>query len=85
MEAFNMRDVLFFFLVNNIDTYCREIVAVTMFLSLTAPKTALIVLDLFVDLALMGKRLMGLLSTKYISKENVNRLILSRVFILFLL
>lgn len=71
---------MFFFLFdNNIDSYYKKLLALTLFLSTIMPKIFLIILDLFINL--VDRRL--LLFTKCISKKSVNRLIFSGFFIRF--
>lgn len=77
VEAFDIGDVFFFFHENNIDTYCREVLVFSLSLSTIMPRTYLVVLVFFlVDGGC-------LLPTEYVSKKDVNRLILPRVFIFF--
>ena len=73
MEVFDMKDVFFFLLGNNIDTCHREVLASSPFSSTMVPKTSLMVLVFF----LVGGGC--LLPTRYVSRENVNGLILPRV------
>lgn len=79
-KAFKIKEVFFFLLVNNIDIYCREILASTLFLSIIAARTALVVWISFVGL--VDRRL--LFSTKYVSRGGVSRLIFPGVLILLL-
>lgn len=79
-----MRDIFFFYLRNNINTCQKEVIVATFSLPPMTPKTSLVVLVLFVYLALVGKKLLELLFTKYISKKSVNKLIFLKVIILFL-
>lgn len=81
VEAFDVRNVFFFFLGNDINTYCRKVVAVILFAPLTIPKIFMVVLVFFIAFALVGKRLLGLFLTRYVSKEGVSKLIFSDVFI----
>lgn len=79
-EAFDVEEVLFFLFGNDVDTYCRGVLASTLSSSTMAPKTSLVVLVLFI--CLFGGRL--LLPTRCISSKSISRLILPRVFILLL-
>lgn len=82
---FDLKDIFPFFLNDiGISTYCRRIMAMTLFLSPTTPKTtSLAVLVFFISLILVGRRLLGVLVTRYVSKRGVNELIFSRIFLLF--
>lgn len=83
VEALNMRNV-FLFSLDAIDICCRGIIVATVSLSATTPRTFLVVLVLFAGLGLIGERLLGVLSTMFVNKKSVSRLILLRVFFLFL-
>lgn len=81
--ALDIGDVIFFLLDDiSISTYCKEVIAMTLSLSFTAPKTSLVILILFVSLALVAGRLLRMFFTRYVSKRNINKLILFRVFLL---
>lgn len=67
-----------------VDTYYKGIVSAILSLLATAPRTSLIVLVLFIGLALVNGRLLGILPTRHISMEKVSGLILSGVFVLLL-
>ena len=69
--------------MNDIDIYYGKVIVMTLFLSLTISKTALVVLVLFAGLILVGRRLIRLLSTRYIIRRSVSRLILYKILILF--
>ena len=77
IEVFDLEDVFFFFLGSNGDTCHGRVLALSPSLFTTVLRTFLVVLILF----LVGGRY--LLPTKYVSKEDVDRLILSKVFIFF--
>lgn len=72
--ALNLGDIFFFFLDDiGVRTYCRGVIITTLFFSPTAPKTTfLTVLVFFASPALVGKRLLGVLAIKYVSKEGVS-------------
>ena len=55
----------------------------TLFLPSIILKTFLVVLIFFISLALVGKRLLKVLSTRYVSGKSDSRLFLSRVFLLY--
>ena len=78
MEAFNMEDVFFFLLRSNVDTCRRGVLVSSPSLFTTVPRTSLVVLVFF----LVGGGC--LLPTRYISREDVDELILPRVLIFFL-
>ena len=78
-EAFDIREVFFYFFGNDVNICYRKILVLTLFLSTMAPKTFVVVLIFFIGL--VDGRL--LFSTKYISKGGVNRLIFFKVFIFF--
>ena len=75
IKVFDIRDVFFFFFRNDISTYGKEVVAATLFLSSTVPKTFLIVLVFFAGLVLVGR----LLVSRHISRKNVNRLFFPKI------
>lgn len=75
VEVFNIRDILMFFL-DDVDTYCKEIIAATLFPPIIAPLISLVVLVLFVGLALVDARLLGLFPTKCVNKGSVSGFIL---------
>lgn len=79
-------DVFPFFLDNiGVSNYCKGVIATTLFLSSTVPKTIfLLVLVFFAGLALVNRRLLEIFTIKYISGKGVNRFIPSRVLLLFL-
>ena len=79
MEVFNMENVFFFVLKNNVNTYYKRVIVATSFLSSTAQKTSLVVLIFFISLTLIC----GLLLNKYVNKGKVSELILFGVLILF--
>lgn len=76
-KLFNIEEVFFFFIHNDIDTYCMKILASTLFPFTMTSKTSLVVLVFFVGL--MSRRLLFFLG--YINKEDVSKLILPIVFI----
>lgn len=82
MKTFDVKDIFFFFLKNNINTYYRGVIAMTLFLSPLIMKTFLVVLVFFASLALIDRRLLGLLSTKYINRGDISGFHLSGVLIL---
>lgn len=53
--------------------------ALTLFLPFTTHKIFLMILVFFAGLALVSKKLLELLLTRYISKESVSRLILLEI------
>ena len=74
----------FIFFKNNVDIYYSRIVAATLFLPFTMPKNfSWVVLVFFAILTLVSQRLLGLLSTRYVSKGGASRFFLFRVLILF--
>lgn len=73
---------VFPFLFDDIRTCYRGVIAATLSLYPTVPKTSLIVLVFFANLTLVGRRLI-VLTTRYINKKSVSRFIFSKV-ILFL-
>lgn len=76
------RCFFFFFFGKNVDTCCKRVMAAILFLSLIMPKTFLVIFVLFIGLTLVDKRLLGLLSTRYVNKRRVSGLIFFEVFIL---
>lgn len=66
VEVFDLRDIIFLLVRNNISTSNKEVVAVTLFLYSTILRISLIVLIFFYSLALVGR----LLSTRYVSKKK---------------
>lgn len=83
VEALNIGDVIPFFLDID-DIHCKEVIGATVFSSAMAPRIFLVVLVFFAGLALVGRRFLGVLSTKHISMRRISGLILSKVFVLFL-
>lgn len=84
VEILDFRDVFPFFFDNvGVSTHCRRIMATTLFLPLMVLRTSLMVLIFFISLALVGRRLLGVLVTRYVSGRSVNRLISFRVFFFF--
>lgn len=77
VEVFDVGDILFFFLANDVDICCRGVLALSMSLSTIVTRTSLVVLVLFP----VGGRC--LLLTGYVSREDIGRLILPRVLIPF--
>lgn len=75
VEAFNVKEVFFFFFGKNVDTYCKRVMTAILFLSLIMSKTFLVIFVLFINLILVGGRLLGLLSTRYVNKRSVSGLI----------
>lgn len=65
-KVFNMGKIFFFCFGNNVDICYKKILALTLFLSIIAPKTSLVVLIFFVRL--MDRKLLFL--TRYISKRT---------------
>lgn len=59
-----------------------RIMVATLFLPPTVPKTSLIVLVFFASLILVDGRLLGVLTTRYVSRRSVSRIILPRVLLL---
>lgn len=57
--------------------------AVILFLPFVTPKIFLVILVLLVGLALIDRRLIVLLSTRYVNKKSVSKFILPKVLILF--
>ena len=78
VKTFDIGDIFFFFLESNINTFRRRVLASSLSLSIIVLKTSLVVLVFF----LVGRRC--LLPTGYVSKEDVDGLILLKVFIIFL-
>lgn len=74
--ALDLGDVFLFLLdVIGISTYYRKVMATVLSSSLTAPKTTpLAVLVPFATLVLGGRRLLGLLAIRYVSKKSVSKL-----------
>lgn len=70
VKVFDLEDVLFFFLGNNVSTCSRRLVATTLLLSSVVPEISWVVLILLTSLALVG----GLLLNKHISRKKVSRL-----------
>lgn len=77
-----MRDILLFFL-DDIENCYKEVMVAILFLPLMVPITFLVVLVFFASLALVSRRLLGMLLTKYINGKSVNRLIFYKVFFLY--
>lgn len=82
IEVFYMEDVLLFSL-NAIDIYYKKVMVATLSLPTTASKSSLVVLVFFAGLALMDERLLRVLPTRYLSRENVSGFILPKVFLFF--
>lgn len=82
VKVLNMGNI-FFFSLDTINTYCKGVMVVTMFLSTMILKISLMVLVFFAGLVLMGRRLLRVLLTRCISKRSVNGLILPKIFLLF--
>ena len=74
-KAFYIGDIFFFFLGSNINTYQKGVLASFLFLSTTMPRTSLVVLVFF----LVGGRC--LLLTRYVRREDVDRLIFFKILI----
>lgn len=74
VEIFDLEDVFFFLLRNNISTCGRGVVATTLSFSFVAPGTSMVVLIFLASLALMGR-----LPTKHVSRRRVSGLILPGV------
>lgn len=83
-KVFDKRDILPLFLGNDVNTYCKRVMATILSLSPIIPRAFLLVLVYFAGLAMVEKRLIGLLSTRYVNKESVSGFILPKVLILFL-
>ena len=82
VEVFNLADVfLFIFDDIGVSTCCKGVMATTLFLPCTTPKTFLVVLVFFASLGLVGGRLLGILTTRYVNKRSINGLISSKVFL----
>lgn len=79
-KALNVGNVIFFFFDNDIETYYREVLAMTLFLLIITLKTFLVVLVFF--MVLVGRKL--LFPTRYVSKGGVNRFIVPKVLIFIL-
>lgn len=69
-KVFDIEEVFFFFIFfsNDIDIYCKKLLAIILCLSIIVPKIFLIILILFIGL--IDKRL--LLFTSYIGGKNIN-------------
>lgn len=80
VEVFNLVDVfLFFFDDVSVSTYYRRVIATTLFLALSVPRTSLVVLDFLAILALIGGRLL-MLATRYVTERSVSALSSFEVF-----
>lgn len=77
-EVFDIKKIIFFFFGNNIDTYYRKVLTLTLFLFTIMPENFLVVLIFFVGL--VDRRLF--FSTRYVNRGGVNRFIFLGVFIL---
>lgn len=77
VEALNLGDVLLFLLDDiGVSTCCKRVMVTTLFLSLTAQKTIFLAVLVFISsLALVDRRLLGVLATRYVSKKGVSRFI----------
>ena len=64
---------------NNVNNYCKRVIATILSLFFVVPKNSFVILIFFISLVLMD----GLLPTIYINKERVSKFILPKVFILF--
>lgn len=82
VKTLDLEDVLIFlFDDNGISICCKELMAMTLFLSLTVLKTIfLAVLVFFVSLVLVDRRLLGVFITKYVYGRGVSKLIPSKSF-----
>ena len=77
--AFDLDNVLSFFLKNNIDTRGKGVMAAILSLSLTVPETSLVVWALLADLALA---LIGEFPTRHVNKGKISGFNYFRVFLL---
>lgn len=57
-----MEDIIFLFFGDNIDIYYRKVIAAILFLPFTMLNDSLIILILFVNLALMDKKIIEITS-----------------------
>lgn len=73
---------IFFFFFDDIGTYSKKVMTVTLSLSLMS-EILLVILILLASLVPMGGRLLGAFLTKYISKRSVSKLIFFRVLLFF--
>lgn len=83
VEIFDIGNIFFFFYENNIDIGYKGIIIATLFLSPTTSIAFLIGLVFFAGLALVNRKLLGLLPTRYVNRKSVSRFILPNIFILF--
>lgn len=82
VEMFDVGDILLFIL-NDVGTYCKKVIAAILSLPATALRNSLVILGFFIGLALVSEILLGMLLIRYINKRSISRLILSRVFFHF--
>lgn len=71
IEAFDLRDVFFFFFKNHVNIRDKKVMTVILSLSSTMPETSLVVLIFLTGLALVDK----LLPIRHVSRKRVNKLI----------
>ena len=85
VKTLDLEDVFLFFLDNiAVSIHYRGVMAITLSLPPTAPRTSLIVLVFFTSQVLIGRRLLEILAIRYVSKRSINRFIPSKVFFFFL-
>lgn len=84
VEILDLEDVFPFLLDDiSISTYYRKVMATTLSLLPTTPKTtSLLILVFFAHLALVDGRLLRMFATIYVSRKGIIRLIPSKVFLL---
>lgn len=80
VKVLNIGDILLFSF-DTIDTSYRRVMVMTLFLLVIVPRIFLIVLVFCVDLALIGKRLLGVLLIRYVNRESISKLIFFKVFL----
>lgn len=83
VEVLDLGDVFPFLLDNvSVSIYCKKVMIMIQILFPTFTKTTfLAILFFFASLVLLGRRLLGVLATKYVSGRAVSRLISSKVFL----
>lgn len=70
----------FSYFLNDVGIYYKGVIATNLSLFTTVPRNFLVVLIFFANLALVNRKLLGMLLTKCISKKSVSRFILLKVF-----
>lgn len=84
VKILDLRDVFpFFFGDVGISICCKKVIVTSLFPLLTMPRNFLMILVFFTSLILVGGRLLGVLTTKYVSRKSVSRLSLFEVFFFF--